>query len=56
MLKITNRGTGNKRIRLTALDSAMSNIDDSVGAVAKVGRDILLCLAPKGTEEQPAIK
>ena len=46
MLKITNRGTGNKRIRLTALDSAMSNIDDSVGAVAKVGREVLLCLAP----------
>ncbi len=45
MLMITNRGTGNKRIRLTALDSAMANIDDSVGAVAKVGRDILLCLA-----------
>lgn len=46
MLKITNRSTGNKRIRLTALDSAMSNIDDSVGAVAKVGREVLLCLAP----------
>ena len=46
MLKITNRGTGNKRIRLTALDSAMSNIDDSVGAVAKVGREVLLCLSP----------
>lgn len=46
MLKITNRSTGNKRIRLTALDSALSNIDDSVGAVAKVGRDVLLCLAP----------
>ncbi len=46
MLKITNRSTGNKRIRLTALDSAMSNIDDSVGAVAKVGREVLLCLSP----------
>lgn len=46
MLKITNRGDGNKRIRLTALDSAMSNIDDSVGAVAKVGREVLLCLSP----------
>ena len=56
MLKITNRSTGNKRIRLTALDSAMSNINDSVGAVAKVGRDILLCLAPKGAEEQPSDK
>lgn len=63
MLKITNRGTGNKRIRLTALDSAMSNIDDSVGAVAKVGREVLLCLSPApvgggedggtGTEEFP---
>lgn len=52
MLKITNRSTGNKRIRLTALDSALSNIDDSVGAVAKVGRDVLLCLAPsKGDGE-----
>lgn len=46
MLKITNRDAGNKRIRLTALDSAMSNIDDSVGAVAKVGREVLLCLSP----------
>ena len=46
MLKITNRSTGNKRIRLTALDSAMSNIDDSVGAVAKDGNNVLLCLAP----------
>ena len=56
MLKITNRDAGNKRIRLTALDSAMSNIDDSVGAIAKDGRDILLCLAPKGAEEQPSDK
>ena len=56
MLKITNRDAGNKRIRLTALDSAMSNIDDSVGAVAKVGREVLLCLAPKGAEEQPSDK
>ena len=39
MLKITNRDTGSKRIRLTALDSAMSNIDDSTGAVAKDGKD-----------------
>lgn len=60
MLKITNRGAGNKRIRLTALDSAMSNIDDSVGAIAKVGREVLLCLSPtpedggSGTEEFPA--
>ena len=46
MLKITNRSTGNKRIRLTALDSAMSNIDDSVGAIAKDGKDVLLCLSP----------
>lgn len=52
MLKITNRSTGNKRIRLTALDSAMSNIDDSVGAVAKVGREVLLCLAPENGNEE----
>lgn len=53
MLKITNRGTGNKRIRLTALDTAMSNIDDSVGAIAKDGKDVLLCLSPTG-EGQPS--
>ena len=56
MFKIANLTDTNKRIRLTALDSAMSNIDDSTGAVAKVGRDILLCLAPKGAEEQPSDK
>lgn len=55
MFKIANLTDTNKRIRLTALDSAMANIDDSVGAVAKVGRDILLCLAPKGAEEQPSV-
>ena len=55
-MKIQNTTQSSKRIRLTALDSAMSNIDDSVGAVAKVGRDILLCLAPKGAEEQPSDK
>ena len=53
MLKITNRGTGNKRIRLTALDTAMSNIDDSVGAVAKDGKDVLICLAPMVEEIPP---
>lgn len=46
MLKITNRSTDSKRIRLTALDSAMSNIDNSVGAIAKDGKDVLICLAP----------
>lgn len=51
-MKIQNTTDTNKRIRLTALDSAMSNIDDSVGAVAKVGREVLLCLAPKGKEEE----
>ena len=56
MFKIANLTDTNKRIRLTALDSAMSNIDDSVGAVAKVGREVLLCLAPKGAEEQPSDK
>ena len=56
MFKIANLTDTNKRIRLTALDSAMSNIDDSVGAIAKDGRDILLCLAPKGAEEQPSDK
>ena len=50
-MKIQNTTDTNKRIRLTALDSAMSNIDDSTGAVAKVGREVLLCLAPKGKEE-----
>lgn len=55
MIKIQNMTDTNKRIRLIALDSAMSNIDDSVGAVAKVGREVLLCLAPKGAEEQPSV-
>ena len=55
-MKIQNTTQSSKRIRLTALDSAMSNIDDSVGAIAKDGRDILLCLAPKGAEEQPSDK
>ncbi len=54
MFKIANLTDTNKRIRLTALDSAMSNIDDSVGAIAKDGRNVLLCLAPKGAEEQPS--
>ena len=53
MLKITNRDAGNKRIRLTALDSAMSNIDDSTGAVAKVGRDVLLCLSKAAPIQGP---
>ena len=53
MLKITNRGTGNKRIRLTALDSAMANIDDSTGAVAKDAKDVLICLSPM-VEEIPS--
>lgn len=44
-MKIQNTTQSSKRIRLTALDSAMSNIDDSTGAVAKVGRDVLLCLS-----------
>ena len=47
MFKIANLTDTNKRIRLTALDSAMANIDDSVGAIAKDGRDVLLCLAPR---------
>lgn len=47
MFKIANLTDTNKRIRLTALDSAMSNIDDSTGAVAKDGRDVLMCLAPQ---------
>ena len=46
MFKIANLTDTNKRIRLTALDSAMSNIDDSVGAIAKDGKDVLMCLAP----------
>lgn len=46
-MKIQNLTDTNKRIRLTALDSAMANIDDSVGAIAKDGRDVLLCLAPQ---------
>lgn len=45
-IKVKNLTDTNKRIRLTALDSAMSNIDDSVGAIAKDGRDVLICLAP----------
>lgn len=44
-MKIQNTTQSSKRIRLTALDSAMSNIDDSTGAVAKVGREVLLCLS-----------
>lgn len=44
-MKIQNTSQSSKRIRLTALDSAMSNIDDSTGAVAKVGREVLLCLS-----------
>lgn len=47
MFKIANLTDTNKRIRLIALDSAMSNIDDSVGAIAKDGRDVLMCLAPQ---------
>ena len=46
MFKIANLTDANKRIRLTALDSAMSNIDDSVGAIAKDGKDVLICLSP----------
>jgi len=46
MFKIANLTDTNKRIRLTALDSAMSNIDDSVGAIAKDGKDVLICLSP----------
>jgi len=45
-IKVKNLTDKNKRIRLTALDSAMANIDDSVGAIAKDGRDVLMCLAP----------
>ena len=51
-MKIQNTTQSNKRIRLTALDSAMSNIDDSVGAIAKDGRDILICLAPNDEPNQ----
>ncbi len=51
-MKIQNTTQSSKRIRLTALDSAMSNIDDSTGAVAKVGREILLCLS-KGLMDIP---
>lgn len=54
-IRVKNLTETNKRIRLTALDSAMSNIDDSVGAIAKVGREVLLCLAPKVDEEQPSV-
>lgn len=45
-MKIQNTTQSSKRIRLTALDSAMTNIDDSVGAIAKVGNNVLMCLAP----------
>ena len=45
-MKIQNTTQSSKRIRLTALDSAMSNIDDSTGAIAKDGENILICLAP----------
>lgn len=51
-MKIQNTTQSSKRIRLTALDSAMSNIDDSVGAISKVGREILLCLS-KGLMDIP---
>lgn len=53
-IQIKNLTDTNKRIRLTALDSAMSNIDDSVGAIAKDGKDVLICLSPM-VEEQPTI-
>ena len=52
-IKVKNLTETNKRIRLTALDSALSNIDDSVGAIAKVGREVLLCLAPMDEEVRP---
>lgn len=55
MFKIANLTDTNKRIRLTALDSAMSNIDDSVGAIAKDGRDVLLCLAPFIPTDSPLV-
>lgn len=47
MFKITNLTDANKRIRLTALDSAMSNIDDSVGAIVVDGSGLSFCLSPK---------
>ena len=52
-MKIQNTTQSNKRIRLTALDSAMANIDDSTGAVAKDAKDVLICLSPM-VEEIPS--
>lgn len=46
-IKVKNLTETNKRIRLTALDSAMVDISDSQGAIALSGKDMLLCLAPK---------
>lgn len=46
MYKIQNISDSNKRIRLIPTDGAVANIDDSGGAVAKDGNNVLLCLAP----------
>ena len=51
MYKIQNISDSNKRIRLIAVDSAVANIDDSGGAVAKDGNNVLLCLAPDKTSD-----
>ena len=53
MFKIANLTDTNKRIRLIALDSANSNTEDSVGAIAKDAKDVLICLSPMA-EEQPS--
>lgn len=44
-IQIKNVADTNKRIRLTPLDSAVSNIGDSTGAITKDGRDVLICLS-----------
>lgn len=50
-IKVKNLTDKNKRIRLTALDSAMVDISNSQGAVALSGKDMLLCLAPEAPFE-----
>ena len=52
-IQVKNITDTNKRIRLIALDGAVANIDDSVGAIVKDGRDVLMCLAPM-VEEIPS--
>lgn len=55
-IKVKNLTETNKRIRLTALDTAMVDISNSQGAIALSGKDVLLCLAPKPPFEDITLK